>query len=263
VTRAVALSYRREHDSLRRAQRALEQRDEVLGIVAHDLRSPIAAIAMKAEIIARSTAEEHTRARASSLRKVATRMETLIRGLLDAAAIDMGGFTVERGPVLVSEIVDEILETHGAVAAEKGVRVQVATAEPGLRVLADRDRIIQVVGNLVANAVKFTPAGGSVELQVARRGEQVEVAVSDTGPGLVPEHVPHLFERLWKSDRGGTKGTGLGLYIARGVVEAHGGRITAENRPGGGARFAFTLSGVTGPREPAIGASYRPLPTTP
>jgi signal transduction histidine kinase len=106
---------------------------------------------------------------------------------------------------------------------------------------SDRERILQVLSNLIGNALKFTPPGGSVTVGVERRGGEARVAILDTGPGIAPGHLPHIFDRFWKHDTPGVKGTGLGLFIARGIIEAHGGRVWAESELGHGARFYFTL----------------------
>jgi len=112
-------------------------------------------------------------------------------------------------------------------------------------VLADPDRLFQVFSNLIGNAIKFTPEQGRIELRVVQRGDWLEFSVSDTGPGITIEDQAHLFDRFWQSRQHRHQGTGLGLYICRGIVEAHGGRIWVESEPGKGSTFRFTLPAAT------------------
>jgi signal transduction histidine kinase len=126
-------------------------------------------------------------------------------------------------------------------AASAGVTLEVERTEPALWVDADVDRVVQAVGNLVGNAIKFTPRGGRVSLTVARRDDAVRFRVEDTGCGIAPENVPRLFDRFWQAHESGRGGAGLGLVIAQGIAEGHGGRIEVESRPGAGSTFTLVL----------------------
>ncbi len=233
--------YRREAEAVRSAERALAARDELLGIVAHDLRSPLSAITMKAAVVRKTSTEDKTRKHAESIENVAMRMEFLIKSLLDAASIESGRFSVSGAPCDVEATLREALEMLGSLASPKSIRLEPRLKQPGLVVMADRDRVIQVLTNLVGNAIKFTFEGGKIEVTAEREGNDVRLSVADTGPGIAPAHLPHVFDRFWKAETGGKKGTGLGLYIAKGIVEAHGGRIWVESQLGHGATFHFTL----------------------
>jgi signal transduction histidine kinase len=185
-------------------------------------------------------------------------MEELIKSLLDAATIESGGFAVRRSPCTVEALLDETMEVLGSVASSKSVRLEYHLKQAGLTVMVDGERIIQVLTNLIGNAVKFAFEGGTVDVRAEMAADSVELSVSDTGPGIAPAHLPHVFERFWKADTGGKRGTGLGLYIAKGIVEAHGGRICVESQLGHGATFRFTLPLVDAP-QPSPGRNVEGL----
>jgi signal transduction histidine kinase len=168
-------------------------------------------------------------------------MEVLIKSLLDSASIEAGRFSVTRAPCDVEQAMQAAMEMLGVLAAPKSIQLELHLKQPRLGVLADYDRVIEVLTNLVGNALKFSPEGGKVEMTAERDGENVRFSVSDTGPGIAHDHLPHVFDRFWKAETGGKRGTGLGLYIAKGIVEAHGGRIWVESQIGHGATFHFTL----------------------
>jgi signal transduction histidine kinase len=138
------------------------------------------------------------------------------------------------------------------------VRLEQSVADAGLAVLADRERVFQVLSNLVGNALKFTPSGGRVSLSVEQQGATVRFAVCDTGPGIPPVSLPRVFDRFW-TETPGKKGTGLGLFIAKGIVDAHGGRIWVESELGHGATFAFTLP-LVDPGTQQVPSTWMPRP---
>jgi signal transduction histidine kinase len=244
-------SHRAEEQALERARRALVARDELMGVVAHDLRTPLGAITMKAALLRRKAPSDDSREKARSIENVAIRMEFLIKSLLDMAAMDGGRFSIAPELFDVDGVVRDTVDMFDSPAASKQIRLEHANDDPGLTVHGDRERILQVLANLVGNALKFTPRGGTVRLRVEHKDGTALFSVSDTGPGVSKESAPHVFQRFWKDDRGGQGGTGLGLFIAKGIVEAHGGRIWVESEPPHGATFHFTL---------AVGESRRPTP---
>jgi signal transduction histidine kinase len=138
-------------------------------------------------------------------------------------------------------LVREGIDLMGGLLDSKRIHPAVRFAATGLAVRADRERVLQVLSNLLGNAIKFTPEGGDVAISVARDGEMIRFTIADSGPGIHPEHQAHVFERYWKHETQGAKGTGLGLFIARSLVDAHGGRIWIESQPGRGATFHFTI----------------------
>jgi signal transduction histidine kinase len=234
-------SYRQERQALDAARKALGARDEIMGMVAHDLRNPLGAITMKAALLRMGADSQKTRAQAESIEKTTMRMEYLIRSMLDVTTIEAGKFSVTPAPCAVEDLLHETMEMFEGLAASKHVRFQQSAEEPGLAIHADRERVLQVLSNILGNALRFTPAGGDVTLTVERAAEHVRFAIRDTGPGIPREHLSRVFDRFWKDETQGKKGTGLGLFIAKGIIDAHGGRIWAESEPGRGAGFYFTL----------------------
>ena len=224
-------------------QQAVRVREQILAVVSHDLRNPLATILLSAaDLAAKGTAiPEGLLQNVGRIERSAQRMLRLIEDLLDFASIEAGSFAITRK---LEDPGSMILETRGnfeRVAEEKQLLLT-ANIEPNLpKVDCDRDRILQVLSNLVGNATKATAAGGQVSLRVEARGQELLFAVADTGPGISEKDVAHLFERYWRSDAAEYKGTGLGLAIARGIVSAHGGRIWVESEPARGATFFFTV----------------------
>jgi len=242
--RRLLRAYRTEEEARARAQRAVSARDELLGVVAHDLRSPLGAIMMKAATLQRQRSPEVVAKQAASIENVALRMDFIIKSLLDAASLETGNFSINASPCAVDTLMQETADMFGSAAAAKSIVLDRAVAQPHLVLLADRDRLLQVLANLVGNALKFTPAGGHVSVTAEAQGESVLFSVADTGPGISADEVPQVFERFWKHEKRDSKGTGLGLFIARHIVEAHGGRLWVESEPGHGATFHFVIPGV-------------------
>jgi signal transduction histidine kinase len=168
-------------------------------------------------------------------------MESVIKSLLDATSMEAGRFSVAPAACDVEPIVRESVEVLASLASAKSVQLDVRIHEQGLVVMADRERALQVLTNLVGNAVKFAFEGGRVEVGVERAGATIRFSVADSGPGIAPGDLKRVFERFWKSDPGGKPGTGLGLHIAKSIVEAHGGQIWVQSQLGRGATFHFTL----------------------
>lgn len=242
---ALGRTFRREQEALGRAQHALATRDQVLAIVAHDLRAPLTAITMQAGMIRRAGELGGAREKAGAIENAGMRMEYIIKGLLDVTRMEAGQFAVHLARCEVRGLVDEVESLFNPLAVAKGVGLQTHVDHPGLVVLADRERVMQILSNLVSNAVTFTPPGGTIDISTQAEDGSVRFAVADTGAGIPVEHQPRLFERFWRPP-GATKGAGLGLFIARGIVEAHEGRIWVDSRPGQGARFYFTLPRAEG-----------------
>jgi signal transduction histidine kinase len=169
-------------------------------------------------------------------------MDRLISDLLDIASIDAGRLAVEPQPQSAASLLQEASELFQLLAAERSIRMSLDVPSDPLQVSADRERVLQVLSNLIGNALKFTPAGGSIQLRAQLEPAWVRLSVVDTGPGVPPEQLPHVFDRYWQAKRSGRLGIGLGLSIAKGIVEAHGGRIWAESVAGSGSSFHFTLA---------------------
>jgi signal transduction histidine kinase len=225
----------------REARRAARVRDELLAMVSHDLRTPLGVIAMNAARMLRRKHDDPGDARgAEAIQRAAGQMTRLIDDLLDIASIEHGKLSIELAPIEVGALLAEIDDMFEQTAADAGVKLQVAAPASPLAIQGDRARLLQIMGNLVGNALKFTSPGGVVDVTAAAEDDQVRFLVADTGPGIDPEAVEHLFEPFWQAsaDR---RGKGLGLYIARGLVAAHGGTMSVDTAPGVGTRISFTV----------------------
>jgi signal transduction histidine kinase len=227
------------------AQQATRARDHMLGIVAHDLRNPLSTILLGTEMLL-ETAQSEERARERGhievVRRAAGRMNQLIQDLLDVKRMDSGGLVTDRRAESVAALVADAVELLRplAVAASLVLESVVPADLPAIH--ADPARIQQVLSNLVGNAIKFTPQGGRIAIRAERVGTaEVRIAVSDSGPGMTPDQLPHIFGRFWQGERSDRRGIGLGLAIVKGIVEAHGGRVWVESRPGAGSEFIFTV----------------------
>jgi len=224
------------------AQRATAARDEILGVVSHDLRNPLSAISMCSRVLV-DTPPADADARhdlAKTIHESTIWMSRMIQDLLDVSAVEAGVLSMNCGSEDIGQIVMRTAALFTRRAADNGVAIVVTVEEPGLRVAADAERIVQALANLVANAVKFTPAGGRVVIEARSHGEIVEISVEDTGRGIAEADLPFIFNRFWHT-RGAAAGTGLGLAIAKGIVEAHGGTIAVSSKIGEGSRFTISL----------------------
>jgi signal transduction histidine kinase len=174
------------------------------------------------------------------MQQAAGRMNTLLEDLLDTSKIDAGRYTITPQKLDVSQMFEEAQSLLSPLAMDKNISISFE-ADPDLRIHADPERLFQVLSNLVGNAIKFTPRLGTIGVHAKCVGNDIIFTVRDSGEGIPKENLPHVFERYWTDKDGNPTGTGLGLYITQGIVEAHGGRIVAESEPGGGALFRFTV----------------------
>jgi signal transduction histidine kinase len=232
------------------AEAASRAREDMLAIVAHDLRNPLNVVMIARGFLAETDLTGERRGQLLSVMQRATqRMNRLVEDLLEVVRQESGKMTLVLEAVPVAEILEQTVEMCHAPASEQNVSLRVNEAPPDLMVRADEERILQVMSNVVGNAVKFVPRDGSVVLECERKGSEAVFSVVDSGPGIAPEDLDRLFEKFWQRRRRDTRGVGLGLAIARGIVEAHGGRIWAESTLGSGSTFYFTLPVATRPAE--------------
>ncbi len=221
---------------------AVRARDEVLAVVSHDLRNPIGTITAAAELLAEvGMPPERQAEHVEIIARAAHRINRLIQDLLDVATIESGRLSVRTKRVDLGELVEEVGSQMRLGADLEGVDLSVRVPAELPAVKADRDRILQVMSNLVGNGLKFTPSGGEVTVVAERAPGGVSVTVSDTGPGIEPEMKQHLFDRFWRGHGSGLRGAGLGLAIVKGILEAHGTRVDVETEVGRGSAFSFTL----------------------
>ncbi len=230
------------------ARQAIDLRDDVLGIVAHDLRNPLGTILIQADLLRRSGAEsERSRKPTDAIERAAKRMNRLINDLLDVARAEVGQIHVERGPVLTAELISESVEAQQAFAESASIALRSELPAELPAVWADRDRLLQIFENLIGNAIKFTQPGGTVTIGAAQRDAEVEFWVADTGIGLDDEDLPRVFDRFWQAGQGRRGGAGLGLPIVKGIVAAHGGRVWVESELGHGSTFHFAIPTIPSP----------------
>lgn len=228
------------------ARRATQIRDEMLAAVSHELRDPLNTVSLSVGMFEELVPEEGRR-QIEIIRRGMSRAERLIRDLLDVAKLESGTLRVEVRRESGAAIAREAIELYRAQAATKR-QVLIDEVEDGLPdVLADRDRLLQVFGNLIGNAIKFTPEGGRIVVGAEAERNGVRFRVSDNGPGLSEGELPRLFDAFWQARAG--PGAGLGLAIVRGIVEAHGGEIQAESTPGQGLTVTFTIPAADNPHE--------------
>jgi K+-sensing histidine kinase KdpD len=239
---ARARSFDAEREQRHEAELAAQAREEVLGVVAHDLRNPIHLLGGAAEMLADPHLEESDRPELlNAAKRAVQQMDRLIGDLLDTARIQSGRLSLQIKDVAASRLLGQAGDAFRQIAATKGVRLEIDEPSEDLTLRTDEDRAARVLGNLLGNAFKFTPSGGRVTVAVSRSDGEAHFHVSDTGPGLTREQVERLFERFWQGRPGDRRGVGLGLTIARGIVEAHGGRVWVDSTPGKGSTFSFSL----------------------
>ena len=223
------------------AQRAIRGRDDLLAVVSHDLRNPLGVVALALQMIEREPAAIETAL--PRAKRGIDKLQRLIEDLLDVARIENGTLAVDLRTSDLAPVVDDAFELHKTLAASKGIRL-VREIEPGLGAARiDRHRFGQALANLIGNAIKFTPKDGVVRLVASTQGEHLEVAVTDSGMGIAPEHVAHIFDRFWQRERRGD-GVGLGLAIVKGILDAHGAAIEVDSTLGQGSRFRILLPRV-------------------
>jgi signal transduction histidine kinase len=246
-----------------RARWDVQARQDVLAFVSHELRNSLTGIFLNVEILVKSVPpEEGGRGWKSvdRIRRGTHQMRRMIEDLLDVTSIESGRLAIDTSHHDVGELFRDAAEMTAALALEKEISIRVKGPVAPLKVLCDRDRMMQVFANLIGNAVKFVPPKGTITLSAVPSGSRVLVAVRDDGPGIPATRLPHLFQRYWQAEETASKGRGLGLFIAKGLVEAQGGAIWAESEVGVGSTFFLALP-VASPaeqRQPIRSAPKRP-----
>lgn len=238
---AVAIDNAQLHEQ---AHRATRSREDLLAVVSHDLKNPLGSILMGIAMLMKLPEDELSTKSRKHLERVersALRMNRLIEDLLDTASIEAGRLSVEQRRLEAVPLVSEAVDALQPLAGSKSLHLK-SDLPPELPALhADGARLQQVLANLLGNAIKFTPAGGAITVRAQPSGDAVKFSVTDTGPGIPSQDLPHLFDRFWQAKRTAGLGTGLGLFIVKGIVEAHRGRVWVESRLGEGSTFFFTV----------------------
>ncbi len=217
---------------------AIRRRDDLLATVSHDLRNSLGTISLAADMMLDVAGTNRT---ASSIQRAASRMEQLLGDLLDISTIESGNLSVVLTACDVASLLTEASQMLSERAIAKGVDLTTLHAPAGTTVRCDKNRVLQVFANLLGNAIKFTPSGGTITIAARADAHQVTFSVKDTGQGITPEQIPYVFDRFWKSKDNSKAGTGLGLAICDGIVQQHGGTIWVESALGVGTTFHFTL----------------------
>jgi signal transduction histidine kinase len=232
-----------------RADEGLATRDEFLGMVSHDLRTLLGGIALQAALLKRDAAGDEAGKKAvraaEKIQHFTARMNRLIGDLVDVASIEDGRIRVTPALQDATALVRDTVEAFQPLASAHGLSLDADISGNTLMAKFDHERILQVLANLLSNAIKFTPPGGKISLQVEPVGQDVRFSVTDTGSGVPSDQLQAVFERFWQARSADRRGLGLGLFIAKGIVEAHGGRIWAESQLGKGSTFSFTLPGAS------------------
>ncbi len=227
-----------------RFREAEEIKTTFISVISHELKTPVALIKGYVGTLRREDAVWDRSVVQDSLAVIeeeADHLTELIENLLDASRLQAGALKINLADVSLETLARRIVERFRTQTSNHTFMVDIAVDFPGI--LGDEDRLGQVFNNLISNAIKYSPEGGEIRISGQARPEQVIICISDQGEGVAPEDIPHIFDRFYRSQKAtrNTKGAGLGLYLARAVIEAHGGRIWVDPKPGAGARICFSL----------------------
>jgi signal transduction histidine kinase len=237
-----------------RADALVSARDHFLGMVSHDLRTMLGGIVLNAALLINEAADDDRGRtvirRADAIQRFTVRMTRLVGDLVDVVSIEAGKLDVSLAPRDAGRLLGETLETFQPVAAARGIALEGQVEREAILGRFDHDRILQVLGNLVSNGIRFTPAGGRIVIGVRRTTPDVHFMISDTGAGIATADIEGIFDRFRQAPQRNRVGLGLGLYISRCIVEAHGGRLWAESVVGVGSTFHFTLPAAVASGEP-------------
>jgi signal transduction histidine kinase len=231
----------------RNAQQAIRIREEVVAMVSHDLKNPLSVILGNAQLLElrldqRTDSDDVTSKLVSGMLRAGDRMHRLIHDLLDMAIIEGNQLILERVSVNAVQLVKESIELHEPLFAEKNQKIEFECDIESVSIFVDRDRIMQAISNLFGNAIKFSPAASRIAVSLSRDDSTVSISVSDQGPGIPVDMVEDIFKRYWQGSRAFRRdGTGLGLFITRSIIEAHGGTIRVTKTSTEGATFTIAL----------------------
>jgi signal transduction histidine kinase len=226
------------------ADRLVSTRDDLLANVSHDIRSLLGGLGLNTALLLKHAPEgpagDAMRRYASANQRLVARMNRMVNDLLDVTSIDAGTISLLSDEVEVNKLFRDTLEAFGPVASAKGITLQADASAVPFRAHLDSGRVLQVIANLVSNALKFTPSGGRVSIRARAEKNEIVFSVADTGGGIPPAERKNIFERFRQLSKD-RRGLGLGLHISKSIVEAHGGKLWVESEPGSGSTFSFSL----------------------
>jgi signal transduction histidine kinase len=223
-------------------------RESLIHTFSHELRTLLNAMTVNTAVFLRREGKTREKTGAN-IHLTVQRMERLLTNMIELARLNRGKLNVQPRPHDAAALVEEAVETFGPLARSRSVSLSLKLEDLPLAASIDHDRVFQVLANLLTNAIDFSEEDGKVAVRAARTGNLVQVAVADTGPGIAEKELPRVFERYRQLDRKNPRGLGLGLYISKSIVDAHGGKIWAASRPGAGSTFTFTVPGIESPPE--------------
>jgi signal transduction histidine kinase len=226
------------------AKEAIAAREDILAFVSHDLKNSLMSLFLNVEMLHRNAPADDRRhgwKQLERIRRGILQMRRMIEDLLDVGSIDSGRLAIDPREHEIGDLFQDAMELSAPLIADKRIEIKIEMPAAPFKVRCDRERMMQVFSNLIGNAVKFVPEHGTIVLSAAASGTNALVSVRDTGPGIPPARLPHLFQRYWQADETARKGRGLGLFITKGIVEAQGGVIWAESQVGTGSTFFITL----------------------
>jgi len=225
--------------------RTLRAREDVLAIVSHDMRTPLSVVHNTASMLLNpkyQLSPQQVREQYERIKRNVELMNRMIGDLLDMANLRAGNLSIDLKPMIINEVLRDSVNAHETPAREKGLTLTYDAGTDVMPAQADRARLTQLFHNLIGNSIKFCKAGDRITVASRTRGDQAHIEISDTGPGIAPEDLPHIFDPYYSASRKHQKtGTGLGLYIGKGIVDAHGGQIRCGSQPGVGTTFSITL----------------------
>lgn len=233
---------------------AVQVREEIVSVVAHDLKSPLATAELSASLLMDSAEDEDmdsVRQQAGIIKNAIGRTIKLTEDILDVEKADAGRFVFHPQEEDAADIINAVLEILRPQALNKGIHIRTELGSQSCRATCDRNRVRQVLSNLIGNAIKFTPGHGQIRVRAERKNKNILFSVQDSGPGIAASNIPHIFDRYWQAKNISVEGSGLGLAISKGIIEAHGGEIWAESELGHGTTIFFTLPILYVPREKA------------
>jgi signal transduction histidine kinase len=213
-------------------------------MVAHDLRDPLSSLNLSLLVLKKLLPTETREAAAptlGSIDRAVAQISGLVKALLELAVIEAGSLKLSLHPTSVVQVLDDCIEVLSPLATEKNIRLALQASPGSSMVKADRDQLLQVCSNLIGNAIKFTPDGGSIKARLREGSKTVTVEVEDSGPGIAPDDLPHVFDQFYRAREVKKRGVGLGLAIAKGIIDAHRGMIGVRSQAGHGATFWFTI----------------------